>query len=305
MGLRRLTGSKSALAIHCSAWLYEGARHYDESFSDSSKRDSGTRVHEALFTGSPANLESDDERAMFMHGKSALELILATYSNVQQECVYSINLQTREGAAWPLLKDRKYPEAPTHVVFSTADVVAVREGELLVADFKTGEGEGVKEQLMTLALSIVCSKQHGNAPPGKITLRAIYLKPEGFRTKDWDVTIADLFEHKDVLSNVIDDQSYRPGPHCSQLYCPHAAYCPAHREPRERLAGKEGFEWDEVPTSSEHAGKMASALKVIDRQSKYFKECLKVWHRQGNRIIDGDWELKDTDRGFRWVNNGK
>lgn len=295
----RLTGSKSGLAILCSAWLSEGARFYDPEIGDTSKRDSGSRVHNAIYTGIHSSLESEDEKKMFMHGSMALAAIAATYGSVFQECCYSINVLTREGKYWPEVHNRNYPKAPEEVIFSTADIVAKKDGELLVADFKTGEGEGVKEQLMTVALSVVTCE--GFERPNKILLTAIYLTPEKFFTTTWEVTIAELFEHKDKLLHAIQDKRYSPGAHCAQLYCPHAAYCPAHAKARIALSGQEDFVWDEIPSSPEHAGKMGTALKIIDRQSKYFKEALRKYHNEGGRIVDGDYELKNTDRGFRWV----
>lgn len=60
------------------------------------------------------------------------------------------------------------------------------------------------------------------------------------------------------------------------------------------------YELTDQPESDEHAGFVAAMLAASKRQAGYFDGALRKYVADGGRVVSGDFEWKETNRGFRW-----
>jgi hypothetical protein len=102
-----------------------------------------------------------------------------------------------------------------------------------------------------------------------------------------------------------------PGIHCTQLYCPHLAYCPgisatvetAAESPEGLLPAKSlvrRYDISEAPTDSGHAGSIMERVSAAKRQLDFYQERIRSWCEAGNRCVAGDFEYSKQKDGYRW-----
>lgn len=240
------------------------------------------------------------------------------------EVFVATNFRTGEVFLDPEVVDRQYPEMPGFLP-GTADLVAVlSDGRLLVADWKTGGGVGVREQLLTLAyglhLSPALRTVAGDVRP--VVCAALYV---GFSDDgktmvfphEWEVSEQELVAHAKAMEFQLADVGVRTehvqGSHCTQLYCPHLAYCDAVfadvvQAYTEDEVGKklpvaspgQAPLHDRFSTDDE-AGLVMARVAAARRQLKYYEAAVREHVDNGGRAVEGDWEYKKTATGYRWV----
>ena len=105
------------------------------------------------------------------------------------------------------------------------------------------------------------------------------------------------------------------GIHCTQLYCPHLAYCPGVTAvvvdqserpegllPAERLV--RSVEMTDKPISDEEAGYTMERISAAKRQMKYLEEAIRRYVLAGGRALAGEFEFGPGKDGFRWRKKG-
>jgi hypothetical protein len=109
----------------------------------------------------------------------------------------------------------------------------------------------------------------------------------------------------------LQDVGYRnaavPGIWCSQLYCPHLAYCPgiaqvvsesaALAKPGPNVAGRD---ISAAPTSDQHAGYIMERVTAAKRQLAFYEERVRRYVTDGGRCLSGGYEFSKKSDGFRW-----
>ncbi len=320
------SASKSALLLSpCLRWAWTGAKEYEDEFADTTKRDKGTNFHTCM----------DGH----YHGVSELMLAkLAKWSEVYEwvklavawskehleprcaeihsEVYVAYNFGTGDVHVDEKVHDRKYPDKPGYLPGTTDLVCVLRTGELLVADWKTGGGTGADKQLMSLALglrNVYRDPSTGLVRP--VRLAILYANENGVHPVEWEVTDEELEAHRMAMHFQLTDVGVRkepvPGIHCTQLYCPHLAYCPgiaatvevAAESPEGLLPAKSlvrKYSIADAPSGSEHAGSIMERVTAAERQLAFYKERIKQYCLSGGKCVAGEFEYSKGRDGFRW-----
>jgi hypothetical protein len=320
------SASKSALLLSpCIRWAWEGAKPYEDEFADTTKRDKGTNFHK----GMEVYYEAGEDAAIRVPKSEwpdvANWLCLAIAwskkhleprcQEIHTEVYVGFNFDTGEVHTDSAVKDRKYPDMPGYLP-GTADLVCVlRDGSLLVADWKTGGGTGADKQLLTLALGLREVFKSETGEYRTIRLAVLYAGDEGVHLVEWTASESDLLAHQHAMAFQLADVGVRreavPGIHCTQLYCPHLAYCPgitsvvdASAEAPQALlpAGSlvRKYSLGEAPQDAEHAGYVMERVTAAKRQLAFYEERIRKWATNGGKVLAGDYEYSKGKDGFRW-----
>ena len=320
------SASKSALLLSpCIRWAAPGARVYEDEFANTEKRDMGTDFHHGmdLYYQDKAHGWSSKwpKVTAWWHlavrwSQEHLEPRLDCRKDLIESEVYvAYNFSTGEFHEDKSVHDRKYPDMPGFLP-GTADVVCIlSDGSLLVGDWKTGGGTGADKQLLTLALGLreVFIKADGTYR--LVRLAILYVTDEGVHPVEWVATESDLLAHKHAMAFQLADVGVRndpvPGIHCTQLYCPHLAYCPGITAvvesaseapqgllPPERLVRKHSI--SDAPLDTEQAGYIMERVTAARRQMDFYETRVRKYVTDGGRCIAGNFEFSKKADGFRW-----
>ncbi len=327
--MSKLSASKSALILSpCLRWADGGSREYEDAKADTTKRDKGIEFHNAMdcyyglagqhLAGRGAiSLKWSDVGTWYdLAAQWSKDHLEPRCEQIASEVYVAYNFVTGDVHADPAVRDRKYPTLPGFVP-GTADLVCIlSDGKLYVADWKTGAGTGADKQLLTLACGLRKAYPKPDGTLRDIVLAVLYAGAEGVHAVEWFPTQLELDNHAQAMTYQLQDVGVRndavPGIHCSQLYCPHLAYCPGVMGIVEELAEGEqallpatsllkNCSMTDNPISDEEAGYVMARITAAKRQSKYFEEAIRMYVTSGGRAIAGDMEFKQTNSGFRWV----
>ncbi len=329
--------SKSALLLSpCIRWASGQSQWFDESkvdATDTVKRDKGTEFHTRIHQWSsniPITTEyiHQDIDLWMEHATVYLQsVLLPRCESFMTEVAVGINWVTNEAEVFPEAKNRNYPDRPGWQ-FGTADIVAVlKTGELLVADWKTGGNDGATEQLLSLASGFRIAMPTMLGPPDgtslfhrPIRILCLQVNEHGVWPHEDSVTDAQMEAHWDAMRFQWEDVGKRndpvPGIHCTALYCPHLAYCPAITgivEESALVPPKEAsgmaplvtlhrkHKMTDKPTSNEGAGFVMARITAAKRQMKYWEESLKDYvTKSGGKVTQGLYEWGPGNNGWRW-----
>jgi len=321
-----VTASKSALLLSpCIRWAWDGAKPYEDKYADTTKRDLGTNFHLCM---------DEYYRSLHLPPQDALANAVGLAANrqvlnwvmdavewsrkyLEPDNLIASEVYVATDFRWdlvhmdPSVRNRQYPDMPgfTH---GTCDLVCLGEGnELVIADWKTGKGQGAREQLMTLACGIVSKSGHD----GPVVIATLYVSDSGVRAECESVTEQQLQEHFDAMGMQLQDVGRRtepvPGIWCSQLYCPHLAYCPGINNIVQEAAIKakpnstHGFHGPKhdisgAPTDDRHAGYIMERVTAAKRQLAFYEERVRRYVTDGGRCLSGGYEFSKKSDGFRW-----
>ncbi len=254
------------------------------------------------------------------------QVLLPRCDVVMSEVAISINWSEQKAEILPEVKERNYPVRDGWQN-GTADLVCIlKDGTLLVADWKTGGSDGATEQLLSLAcgfqlcLTLPVEGVEGPGTPGQVRsvrIAVLSVDNEGVWPVETAVTQEQLANHWLAMEMAWADRDGKnapvPGIHCTQLYCPHLAYCTAVTGLVEEAAsmdkesnlipvsalGKK-FRMTDSPRSDEEAGYVMSRVAAARRQQKYYESCMKDYIQKGGRVIAGQHEWRETGNGYRW-----
>lgn len=265
-----------------------------------------------------------------------LSVLLPRCEVVMSEVAISINWTEHKAEILPGVKERNYPVRDGWQN-GTADLVCIlKDGTLLVADWKTGGTDGATEQLYSLA----CGFQLCLTIPGvdggmgsehsptqvlrNVRVSCLKVSEDGVDPDERTASAEELANHWLAMEMAWTDREKKnaanPGIHCTQLYCPHLAYCNAVTGlvedaaknddvqvtksggepllPAETLVRK--FRMTDKPRSDEEAGYVMSRVSAARRQQKYYESCMKEYIANGGRVTAGSYEWRETGNGFRW-----
>ncbi len=319
------SASKSALLLSpCLRWAWEGAKEYEDEFADTTKRDKGTNFHSCM-DGHYHRVPTLELAAwakwseVYEWVKLAVawskEHLEPRCAEIHSEVYVAYNFSTGEVHTDPLVRDRKYPKNPGFLPGTTDLVCVLHDESLYVADWKTGGGTGADKQLLTLALGLrkVFPKADGSLR--NVRLAVLYANENGVHPVEWEVTDEELEGHRMAMFFQLTDVGVRkepvPGIHCTQLYCPHLAYCPgiaasvegAAESPEGLLPAKSlvrKYSIAEAPSGSEHAGSIMERVTAAERQLAFYKERIKQYCLSGGKCVAGEFEYSKGKDGFRW-----
>lgn len=320
------SASKSALLLSpCLRWAWEGAKPYEDEFADTTKRDKGTNFHccmDGHYHG-VTTLElaawarwSDVYEWVKLAVAWSAEHLEPRCSEIESEVYVGFNFETGEHHVDSTVRDRQYPKDMPNFLPGTTDLVCVlRDESLLVADWKTGGGTGADKQLLSLALGLRNAFRKADGSFRKVRLAILYVGDDGVHPVEWEVTDAELEAHRFAMALQLADIGVRkdavPGIHCTQLYCPHLAYCPgiagvvdASSEAPEALLPATSLvrrhNIQESPRDEEHAGYIMERVTAAKRQMDFYEKRIRAWASDGNRVVAGDFEYSKGKDGFRW-----
>lgn len=317
-----LSLSKSALILSpCLRWAWEGAKRYEDEFADTTKRDKGTAFHECMddyYKSRTWLVPPWEDVNAWVHKAVAWsqQHLEPRLERFWAEKYVAVNFHTGNVYANPDVRHRKYPSTPGYIP-GTADIVGFLSSDhLYVADWKTGKGTGAREQLMSLALGFTGLWRMVK----KVTLAILYVAEENGRPVvhpvEWDVTLEELEAHRFAMSLQLQDVGVRTEPvtgiQCTQLYCPHLAYCPGvvatSQEAAmsdqlispEALLRAHSYSIQQAPSSDEHAGSIMERVTAAKRQLDFYQARVRKYAENGGRVIAGDFEYSKGKDGFRW-----
>jgi hypothetical protein len=315
-----ISASKSALLLSpCIAWAHPSAKHYEDEFANTAKRDIGTDFHALMdmwikrelhhVVSSPRKEPCDDVSILFEVAKKwarqALDDVEAF--SIQSEVYVAINPHNGVPHYDNTVKDRNYPNVPGFIP-GTCDLVYVcGDGTLVVSDWKTGGGNGADEQLLTLAAGLrnIYRKADGSLRPVRISV--LYVSHDGVIDVSRSVSHDELDAHLFALSIQLDRVGSLNNRHvvsvnCTQLYCPHLAYCPAIKAKTAELSGDianlDVLQDNEV--NSSNAGKLMSVLTAAKRRTSYWENKVRAFSEGGGVVRSGGYTFSKKSDGFRW-----
>jgi hypothetical protein len=243
---------------------------------------------------------------------------------VMSEVAISVNWTAGTAEILPSVKDRQYPERDGWQN-GTADLVCILKDEtLLIADWKTGGSDGATEQLLSLAIAFQKCLKLPNGEERQVRVACLSVTEEGVDPDERAVSSEQLSNHWTAMEMAWADRTKKnepnPGIHCTQLYCPHLAYCSAVTGLVEDAAGEDDIVQEKMgnapllpekalvrkhrmtdkPRSNEEAGYVMSRVAAARRQQKYYESCMKEYIANGGRVTAGNYEWRETGAGYRW-----
>ena len=298
-------------------------REYEDEFADTTKRDKGTLFHAAM---DRYYREGEKWLKVCVHSPEVTGWVRLAIDwskkHLEPRCaaIYSevyvaTNFGTGEVFADPNVKNREYPDKPGFMPGTTDLACILTTTELLVADWKTGGGVGADKQLLSLAVGLQDTYPLPDGTKRKVRLCVLYAGPDGVRPVEWEVTDAELQDHRMAMHFQLVDVGVRkepvPGIHCTQLYCNHLAYCPGITATVEAAAeSPEGLlpaarlvrKWDisSAPTGPQHAGAIMERVTAAKRQLDFYQERVRKHCEGGGKCIAGEFEYSKQKDGYRW-----
>lgn len=323
--------SKAALLLSpCIAWADPRAKWYDDRFTDTTKRDRGTAFHEAIdayIKSGLVQLFNDEEMDAWLQKAIAFvnQVLLPRCETLMSEVAVAINWGTGEAVILNGVTGRAYPGEYRKDGWQcgTADIVAIlKDGSLLIGDWKTGGTDGANEQLLSLAYGFqACMLEEvdnmGVPEQRKRRVKIACLKvfEGGISPDERDVSAVELGLHRDgmlfAMEGVGGGGSPVPGIHCTTLYCPHLAFCPAINgivdtaaEGPQSLIAPEAlgrkFRMTDQPSSADEAGYVMARVTAAKRQLDYYSNALKDYATKGGQVVCGQYVWSKGKDGFRW-----
>lgn len=269
-----------------------------------------------------------DLKKLLRAAKNHLDSVLLPRCEVvMSEVAISINWTEGKAEILEGVTGRKYPQR-NGWQNGTADLVCIlKTGELLIADWKTGGTEGATEQLLSLACGFQKALTGDDGITRTVRISCLKVTEEGVDPDERSVSDNQLANHWLAMEIAWEGRNAstkpNPGIHCTQLYCPHLAYCSAvtglvedaakEDESLLKLTGKDPllppealvrkFRMTDKPRSDEEAGYVMARVSAARRQMKYWEACMKDHIGKGGRVLAGQHEWKETGSGYRWGRN--
>lgn len=330
--MQRVSMSKSGLLLSgCTAWAAPGAAWYDESKvdpEDKTKQTDGIFFHslmDELSTSTPDKVVEDktfqrNTKVWFDHAAKFMEEeLIPRFEWYRTEVAFSLDHQNLK-AEEVLVKNRNYPATENPwVQYGTADIVGkLKTGEIYVGDWKTGGSDGAKEQLKTLAYCAAKVFGVDTVDDSYAVISCLSVNEHGVWPNEESLSEKDLYNHAISLTNAHDKAVHGggepvPGVHCSSLYCPHLAYCPAISQVTLQLATDDRSDtkpdvpveallklFSDKPTTDQEAGETMAMVSAAKRQINYIINGHKDYVSKGGKVICNGYEWKDRGNGYRW-----
>jgi hypothetical protein len=321
------TMSKTALIMSgCRTWLEPGSEWYDDSVGVHEKRDHGTQFHTGMdtyhktgvmvLTGTP-----EVDRRLVAAQQWWDQDFVPNHTDIQTEVAFRVNMDTLEGEVVAVV-DREYGKEP-NMFYGTADVVARdKSGALVIADWKTGSDYGAHGQLMSLGWAALDYSQNPNngVDYASVVVGQSIMVLDGYPKATVQCVTKFTARRSELLGHIVevkrqlfsgDKATPQPGIHCTQLYCPHLAYCPETIKATEALSeGPQGlikpeallkkFSITSPPSSPEHAAYIMERISASKRQTQYMTDLMKEYVSRGGTVSAGGLTWGPGKDGFRW-----
>jgi hypothetical protein len=141
----------------------------------------------------------------------------------------------------------------------------------------------------------------------------LYAGENGVHPHEWEVTDDELEAHRVAMQFQLMDVGVRtepvPGIHCTQLYCPHLAYCPGITATVETAAeSPEGllperslvrrYDISAAPSGAKHAGAIMERVTAAKRQLDFYEKRVRKYCEDGGKCVAGDFEYSKGRMAF-------
>lgn len=281
----RLTASKRALFGACQYWALPSTP-WGHTGSDAAT--AGSEAHaafEALVTGATVAVPEAARRK----AEALRPYLTGALTN-------AVEIHAELSLAWDPSTDRArvlgegagrgvYVHASEAEITGTADLVLRRaDGSLLVADYKNsvpGKGVDAGAQLRTLAL--MSARALGADVVDVLTIMVDESSAWGEGADRLDVFALDAeaaMLTRELVAFASDPTVPRPGPWCSDRYCPARASCPATVEALAQLVPAAELTRHRLSTDltgPEHAAWALTALDLVEEGIKAIKAALRAY----------------------------
>lgn len=281
----RVTASGTARLAACQYWARPCVEHFD---AQGPAAERGTRFHAAIDQFTKTGVREEVAEDIAAEYAAAIDWVEDFgRQRFRSEVAFAWDPQLDQAEATEVT-ERGYPQDGR--LWGTADLVAVTSGGAgFVCDWKTGDGSGAGPQLRTLALMAARALRLDS-----VTVCALEVSPAGVReVAREDLDAFDLDAHAGELAELlaaVADARPQPGEHCSALYCPAKADCPAFVEASEQLVPPEALVRHTMSTSiasPEHAAWMLDRVRLVEAACKQVKDAIKA------ACPDEGWTLAD------------
>ena len=279
----RPTASRRQLLKHCQHWATPSAVWSE---TGSALATAGTEAH-AAFEAIGSDRDHDAPEHARRKAEAALPVIRELRARGVQswtEIAFAWNPTTDTARVLGVGEGREvYAKATDDEMTGTADLVVQEgDGHLLVVDYKSdvpGNEVDATAQLRTLALFAARALRSEHVE----TMTVLYSESDARRvlgdtleTMALDAEAEELYEE---LGNI--NETPKPGPWCSGLYCPAIASCPATVDalaqtlPPEMLVRQHRL--SPVIASPEHAAWTLTALDLVDEATTKIRAYLRAY----------------------------
>lgn len=315
--------SKSALVLRCQGWLQPDAKWYDDSVGTHTKRDQGTAFHSGMDTYHKTGVlvltgDPEVDRRLTAAQEWWDSQFVPNHTDIQTEVAYRINMDNLD--AEPVaVADREYGDEP-NMFYGTADIVAYdKSGALVIADWKTGSDYGAKEQLKSLAYAAITNSMLPGNTFASVAVGHSILVLDGYPKATVNCVTKFTARRPELLAHIVEVKRamyqgqavLAPGIHCTQLYCPHLAYCPETTKATQELAeGPQGLlspdrlvrrhSLTDSPTDNEHAAYIMERVSASKRQAAYLTDMMKEYVKNGGSVSVGGLTWGPGKDGYRW-----
>lgn len=188
---------------------------------------------------------------------------------------------------------RAYSDVRASEMPGTADVVGGKPGRLIIADFKTGRGAREHSAIETVQMRVLAVAFAAAYKLDSAEVALIHVEPGDYRIDRCELFAWDLEESADQLAALMDvvDPVPQPGAHCTSMWCPIRAVCPATIAAVERINGEaaRAFPSGMLEVDDDDKAKAARvALKLYDERSEALRRSLHDYVRHRGPIDMGD-----------------
>lgn len=288
----RVTASKAALLMQCGYFAREGVEWAESSASDDASF--GKQVHsmcEALITGQHFMAPTEDRMILVWSG--AARWIEANRKAFWlAEVAFAWDPDKDTARQLPKGEHRDYSDVKPHELAGTADVAwyDLEADAAVIWDFKTGHDVSYAwPQLKTLGL--MAARAFGAATA---VVHCVKLTEAGAEEESLALDAFQLAVVAGQLSGLLAEVATAepsPGEHCTSMYCPARAACPATTKAMEQVLPADPltrFRFDANIESAQKAEWLLPRMRLVADAAEVAKDALKAWARTHGGIACGN-----------------
>ncbi len=288
--MTRATASKAGLLSACQWWA---TPHAEWAETTSAAADKGSRFHAAIAeyvtSGQIALAPADDIAPLLVSAMAWVDHFGRDKLKAEVALAWSPVTDTAEVIGENI--GRAYGEHQARgLLCMAADLVAISMATRVgyIGDWSTGDGSGKGPQLRCNAFALARAFDLDS-----VTVEALEVDATGVRhvcteTLDSFALAASAGEVAEALALVPAAQP-QPGPHCSEMYCPARATCPAIRDRIEQIlppADLVRHKWGLTIESGAHAKWLYDQAKAVEAAAKLVKDAVRAYVPEGGLVLD-------------------
>jgi len=188
---------------------------------------------------------------------------------------------------------RAYADVKSHEMSGTADIVGVKPGRVIVVDIKTGRSARSHSALETDQLRMLAVGFAAIYGATSVEVALLHVEPGDYYLDRGELYAWDLEETADSLRALAEmaDPVPTPGMHCTTMWCPIRAVCPATLVAVQRIDAEVARAFPGAMTtvdSDDKARAARVALLLYDERADALKASLDEYIRHRGAVDMGD-----------------